>query len=178
MLFGKRVSLIVALSENRVIGVDNQLPWHLPNDLQFFKRVTLGKPIIMGRKTFLSIGKPLPGRENIVLTRDASTPLSTSDFSISSTTTLVIAHDLPQAIAQAHGDEVMIIGGETLFTQALQLGCVDTVYMTLVHTQLDGDAFFPELDSAQWRCIEREAHQRDDAHAFDYTFTTWVRNER
>lgn len=139
------VSLIVAVSNNNVIGVNNQLPWHLPEDLKYFKRVTMGKPIVMGRKTFESIGRPLPGRSNIVVTSSRGWHAEGVEVRHS----VEDAVDLAVEIAGRNGlDEVMIIGGEQLYRQALDL--VTRVYMTKVEVCLEGDAFFPELDTQNW----------------------------
>jgi len=141
------VSLIVAMAHNRVIGVDNKLPWHLPADLKYFKSVTLGKPIIMGRKTYESIGRPLPGRTNIVVTRNP-------DWHADGVT---VVASLDEAIAAAGDtDEVMIIGGAEIYGAALQ--AADRLYVTEVDLAVDGDAFFPAIDPALWREAERDPH--------------------
>jgi dihydrofolate reductase len=154
-----RVSLIVAMAADRVIGVDNALPWRLPDDLKRFKAVTLGKPVLMGRRTFESIGRPLPGRLNIVLTRNP-------DFRVAG----VVAVPSWAAALQAAGDapELMVIGGALLYTQALPLA--QRIYLTEVHAQVPGDAQFPEFAAAEWQEIEREEHPADERHAFAMTF--------
>jgi dihydrofolate reductase len=162
--------MIVAMAKNRVIGRENQLPWHLPEDLKYFKRVTMGKPIVMGRKTYESIGRPLPGRLNVVLTRDARwqaegvTPAQTIDGA------------LAVAIAQAESkekDEVMIIGGDQVY--ALCLPLVDRLYVTQVHAEVEGDAYFPEVDWSQWHQISSEDHQASDNNPYDYSFVVYDR---
>jgi dihydrofolate reductase len=140
------LSLIVARASNGVIGKDNQLPWHLPADLKYFKAVTMGKPIVMGRKTFQSIGRPLPGRQNIVVTRNP-------DFDSNGIT---VVHSVEAAIAAANQvAEIMLIGGTELYKLSLPL--VDRIYLTEIHQDFDGDAHFPLLNS-QWQEISREDH--------------------
>ena len=159
------LSLIAALSRNRVIGKDNQLPWRLPADLKHFKAVTLGKPVIMGRKTFESIGKPLPGRANIVVTRDPK-------FHAAG---IAIAHSLDDALAQAHdAPEIMLIGGAQLYTQAL--AHAQRLYLTLIHADVDGDAHFPDYEPADWRETAREDHAPDDSTPHPYSFVVLERN--
>ena len=159
------LSIIAALSRNRVIGKDNQLPWRLPADLKHFKAVTLGKPVIMGRKTFESIGKPLPGRDNIVVTRD---PQFRADG-------IAVAHSLDDALAQGRtAPEIMLIGGAQLYTQALPRA--QRLYLTLIHTDIDGDAHFPKYDPAAWRETAREDHAADDSNPHSYSFVILERN--
>lgn len=158
-----RLALICALAQNRAIGLNNQLPWHLPNDLQFFKRTTLGKAIIMGRKTYESIGKPLPGRRNIVITRQAH-------FAPAG---VVVAHSLEDALQQADTETAFVIGGGQLYAQALPLA--QQLYLTQVHTQLDGDTFFPEINLQHWQCLSQEHHPQDDRHAYAMDFQLWQR---
>lgn len=144
--------LIAAMGENRVIGVDNQLPWRLPGDLKYFKARTLGKPVVMGRKTFESIGRPLPGRLNIVVTRNP-------DWQAAG---VQVAHSLDAALALAAAaapEEIMLIGGAELYRQALPQA--DVLYLTEIDAEFAGDAFFPEVDLARWRIDREEAGQRD-----------------
>lgn len=157
-----RVTLIVAAADNGVIGRDNALPWHLPDDLKRFKQLTLGKPIVMGRKTFESIGKPLPGRQNIVVTRDANYRREG--------VTVVTSVD---AAVRAAGDapEVMIIGGAELFR--LFLPVAGRVHLTRVHGDVPGDIHWPELDTKVWRVVYREPHAADERHAWPMTFEVW-----
>lgn len=153
------LSIIAALSRNRVIGKDNQLPWRLPADLKHFKSVTLGKPVIMGRKTFESIGKPLPGRDNIVVTRD---PKFHADG-------ISVAHSLDDALAQAHDvPEIMLIGGAQLYAESLARA--QRLYLTLIHADVDGDAHFPDYDPADWRETAREDHAADENNHYSYSF--------
>ena len=134
-----RVCLIVAQATNRAIGKDNEMPWHLPEDLQYFKRMTLGKPIIMGRKTFESIGRPLPGRTNIVITRQTNWRANGAEGVASLDAALALA-------AQELPEEIMIIGGAQIYEASLPLA--DRIYLTQVHKTFAGDAFFPELDDS------------------------------
>ncbi|TNF35149.1 MAG: dihydrofolate reductase [Gammaproteobacteria bacterium] len=161
-----RVALIVGMAENGVIGRDNTLPWHLPADLQYFKRMTLGKPIIMGRKTFESIGRPLPGRTNIVLTRQPG-------FAPAG---VVVAANLDEALrlgqaqaARDGADEVMVIGGAAVYAEALPVA--DRLYITRVHLSPEGDARFPEPDPRQWQRLSAEPAP-DQAPC---TFERWER---
>ncbi|WP_205342038.1 type 3 dihydrofolate reductase [Denitrificimonas caeni] len=163
------VSLIVAATRNQVIGRDNQMPWHLPADLRYFKQQTLGKPIIMGRKTWESLGRPLPGRLNIVISRQADVELTGAD----------VFADLEAAIqrgqewaAEQGVDEVMVIGGGQLYQQALKLA--QRVYLTRIDLELEGDTFFPVLDAQQWRQTDAQAHPAQDQQP-GYTFEVWQR---
>ena len=157
--------MIAAMAEDRIIGLDNKMPWHLPADLQFFKRVTLGKPVIMGRKTYQSIGRPLPGRKNIVLTRDTSLTIEGVDC----VQTLEQAAELVGNV-----DEVMIIGGATIYQQFLEKA--DRLYITFIDLKTEGDTRFPDYQSvAQWQEIDREAHCKDEKNAHNYQFVTLER---
>ncbi|WP_435234669.1 type 3 dihydrofolate reductase [Psychromonas sp. PT13] len=160
-----KISMIVAMAENRVIGLDNKMPWHLPGDLKFFKRVTLGKPVIMGRKTYQSIGRPLPGRMNIVLTRD-------NDLHIEGVTCV---QTVEQALALvADVEEVMVIGGATIYQQFLSKAT--RLYLTFIDLNVDGDTLFPDYQAiADWNEIDREAHTADDKNAHNYQFVTLER---
>ena len=152
-----QLALIAAVSRNRVIGVDGQLPWHLPADLKRFKELTLGKPIIMGRATYDSIGRPLPKRLNIVVSSNPN--LSAPGCHI--------AQSLAQAIELAgEVDEVMVIGGQSLYQEALPLA--DRLYLTEVDSTVDGDRHFPDYDPAQWQEISRDCIHADEANAYDY----------
>ena len=159
-----RISLIVARAQNGVIGVDNQLPWHLPCDLKYFKRVTLGKPVIMGRKTYESIGRPLPGRTNVVVTRNA-------DWSAPG---VRVVQSLKDAVRMASAqaalddlDEVMVIGGATLYAEVMPQ--VDRMYLTEVELTPTGDAFFSAPDPSQFQLMSEdrhEAHEGVPAHSY------------
>ncbi len=159
-----RISLIVAAAANNVIGADGGLPWHLPNDFKYFKRVTMGKPIVMGRRTWESIGRPLPGRQNIVLTRDGG-------FDAPGATVVTSADDALAAAGDAA--ELMIIGGGQVYT--LYLGIAARIYLTRVATSVAGDTVFPELDGSEWRLVSTERHAADERHAFGYEFRVYER---
>jgi dihydrofolate reductase len=152
------ISLIAAMSNNRVIGNNNQLPWHLPNDLQHFKTLTVDKPIIMGRKTFDSIGRALPKRRNIVVSRQSGLTIPKCEVFTTIDDAISATQDEP---------ETMIIGGATIYEQTIQYA--DRIYLTVVDTTIEGDAFFPKW-SDDWRVTSEHAHKKDDEHAFDYTF--------
>ena len=154
-----RIALIAAMAENRVIGRDNGLPWRLSADLRRFKSLTMGKPVIMGRKTYESIGKPLPGRSNIVVTRDPHYRAPGCR----------VVHSLEQALEAGAGHaEVMVIGGAELYRQAL--GRAQRMYLTLIRAEVDGDTLFPDIEPQQWRELERESHCADENNQYDYDF--------
>ena len=160
------ISAIAAVAKNHVIGKDNQIPWYLPADLAYFKRTTLNHWVLMGRNSFHSIGKPLPKRTNVVITRD---PFFTADG-------VLVAHSLDEALALAedHGvPEVFIIGGGEIYRQSAALW--DKVYLTEVDLEPEGDVFFPELDPAEWQETWREAHAPDEKNEIAYTFRTLER---
>jgi dihydrofolate reductase len=163
------VSLIVAAAANGVIGCDNQMPWHLPEDLAHFKRLTLGHPVVMGRKTYESIlaalGKPLPGRTNIVVTRQAG-------FAAPG---CIVAASLDAALAAAAraAEEIFVIGGAEIYRLALERA--DRVYLTRIDAAFDGDATFPALDPAAWRETERENHPPVCGRAFGFAFLRYER---
>ena len=160
------ISLIVAMDKNRVIGVDNKLPWHLPADLKRFKALTNGHHIVMGRKTYESIGKPLPNRTNVIVTRQ-------QDYKVEG---CKIVHSLDAAMMVTQGDdEAFIIGGADLFKQAIKFA--DKVYLTVVDTKVArGDTYFPELDPGRWKLVDKEQHQADEKNPFAYEYLTYVRN--
>lgn len=162
-----KVAIAVATSENNAIGKDNQLLWHLPADLKFFKNTTMGCPVVMGRKTFQSIGRTLPGRKNVVITRDASFN-SDKQFDIDVVGSLESALDVLKDF-----ETVFIIGGGEIYKQALPI--TEVVYRTMVHTQIDGDTFFPELDSNEFKLVWEEKHLADEKNKFDYTFQKFER---
>jgi dihydrofolate reductase len=158
-----KISLIVAVSRNGVIGIDNQLPWHLPEDLKYFKSVTMGKPIIMGRKTFDSIGRPLPGRTNIVITRNSSWQVEGVEVA----QTLAQAMTLGKlACAQADVDEVMVIGGEQIYRMTLP--AADRLYLTEVQAEVEGDATFPEFDAKDWQQVSEQLPEVTDTHPYRF----------
>ena len=150
-----RLSLIVAMAKNRTIGLDGAMPWHIPEDLKFFKRVTMGHPVIMGRKTYQSIGAALPGRTNIVVTRNKDFEAADAD----------VVHDLSEALTKAKAteelrrpdggrEEIFVIGGADIYGQALPEA--QRIYMTEVHQDIPGDAFFPELAEGEWKETDRQ----------------------
>lgn len=156
-----RVTLIVAMDEGGVIGRDGRLPWRQPADLMHFKVLTMGKAILMGRKTFDSIGKPLPGRRNLVLTRDVA-------WAHEGTTTV---HSLQEALQHAGpASELMVIGGADIFRLALQRA--QRIYLTRIHANVEGDARFPPIDWSVWRELERQEFAADEKHAYAMTFAT------
>ncbi len=157
------ISMIVAADENNVIGKDNDLIWHLPDDLRFFKQKTSGHAIIMGRKTFESVGKPLPNRTNIIITRDK---LFRADG-------CQVVHSLEEALKLTEEEEeVFIVGGEQIYRQALPVA--DRIYLTRVHHSFDGDRHFPVLGN-EWKEVESIAHTADEKHAYSFTFMTYQR---
>ncbi|MFY0657240.1 MAG: dihydrofolate reductase [Neptunomonas phycophila] len=167
-----RLAMIVAQSSNRVIGRDNKLPWYLPGDLKYFKQATMGKPIIMGRKTFESIGKPLPGRLNIVISRDASFTAQ----GIKVVMSLPDAIELAESQALIDGvDEAMIIGGAQIY--ALALPEVERLYITQVHADIEGDAYFPEFNRSQWTELGREDFSAQGPNPYDYSFIVYQRSK-
>ncbi len=160
-----KLAVIVAQSENRVIGRNNKLPWHLPEDLKYFKSVTMGKAIIMGRKTYDSIGRPLPGRTNIVVTRDPDYCVEGVEIVYS----LEAAIDKAEALSLINGnDEALVIGGSQLYQQALSKA--DRLYLTQVHHQVCGDAYFPEVLASEWQQVGRHDFEADDRNPYNYSF--------
>ena len=165
------ISHLVAASENNVIGKHNQIPWHLPNDLKFFKNKSWGMPVIMGRNTYESLDKPLPGRINVVVTTN-------KDWRREDVT---VVHDIPQAIKKAcesDCNELFIIGGGEIFKQTMDI--VNRIYLTRVHTTIDGDVFYPAFDESKpagrtggWKLISEDPHPADEKHQFAYTFQLW-----
>lgn len=164
-------ALIVAMAQNRVIGRNNNLPWYLPGDLKYFKQATMGKPIIMGRKTWDSIGRPLPGRMNVVISRNESwqAPAGTT-----AATSLQAALKKAEAQAELDGvEEVMVIGGGQIYAEALPL--VDRIYITQVHASVEGDAYFPEMNWDEWEEIGREDFSASDNNPYNYSFVVYQR---
>jgi dihydrofolate reductase len=162
------ISLIVAASTNNAIGKNNQLLWHLPNDLKFFKNNTWGMPVIMGRKTFEAVNKPLPGRFNIVITRQ-------DNWNVDG---VIVATDLNDAVnkaAETNCNETFIIGGGEIYNQAFEMA--DKIYLTRVHTHIEGDTFFPIVDESKWELGSIQEFAADEKHAFAYSFQTWERKD-
>jgi len=162
------VSLIWAMADNRVIGIENRLPWKLPADMKWFRSQTMGKPIVMGRLTFESFGaKPLPGRRNLIVSRNPDYRAEGAE----------VFDSLEAALAAAAEDEeVMVIGGASLYAQALPHA--DRLYMTLVHTALEGDAHFPDVDMAQWQEVERTDSVADEKNPYPYSFVILQRRQQ
>jgi dihydrofolate reductase len=159
------LSLIAAASENNVIGKNNDLPWVLPNDMKYFKNITWGMPLIMGRKTFESMkNEPLTGRINIVITRQ-------TDWKPKGAVILNNWNDAVFVAKDADCQEVFVIGGGEIFKDAIKKA--DRIYMTRVHTIVDGDAFFPEIDEKKWKLHSKRDCFSDAKHKFDYSFEVW-----
>lgn len=159
----KSISLIVAMDESGLIGRDNALPWRLPEDLKQFRRLTLGKTVLMGRKTFESLGKPLDGRQNWVLSRDLA-------FRANG---VRVFRDLDDALAAHESGELMVIGGAAVFRDSLARA--QRIYLTRVHAKLEGDTWFPDFDSGTFRETAREDRAADERHAHAYSFVTLER---
>ncbi|MEQ7871883.1 dihydrofolate reductase [Chromohalobacter salexigens] len=167
------IALVAAMSRNRVIGVDNQLPWHLPEDLKFFKAVTMSKPLVMGRKTFESIGRPLPGRLNIVVTRDRGYAQDHDGIRV--------CHDLASALDMADGqaiidgvEDICVIGGGEIFAEALP--CATRLYLTEVDIEVEGDAWFPAFDAREWQETQRVPGQGGEGKP-EYAFVHYTRRD-
>jgi len=161
-----KLTAVVAASDNDVIGRDNALPWHLPADLAYFKRVTMGKPMLMGRKTFESIGRPLPGRRNLVLSRQG--------FSAPGVETVATVEEACERVTGA--PELMVIGGAEVFRLAMPY--LDHLHLTRVHTDVEGDVFLPPLAAGEWREVRREDHPADDRNAIAMSFIEMQRVSR
>lgn len=159
-----RISLIVAMAKNRVIGADNKIPWHLPNELKLFKSLTMGHHIIMGRRTYESIGRLLPGRTTVIVTRQR-------DYTVPGA---VIAHSIEEAIESCRGDdECFVIGGADLFRETLPVA--DRLYLTVVDAEPEGDTFMPAMDMSLWRETRSESFAPDEKHAHAYRFVIYDR---
>lgn len=159
------LTIIAAASENNALGKDNQLVWHLPDDFKRFKTITSGHYIIMGRKTFESFPKPLPNRTHIIITRQKDYKAPEGCF---------VASTLNKAISLCpENDEIFIIGGGQIYKQSIELA--DKIDLTRVHTTIEADTFFPEIDENQWKLVFEESHSKDEKHAFDFTFLTYVK---
>ncbi|WP_319379870.1 type 3 dihydrofolate reductase [Thiomicrorhabdus sp.] len=161
-----KIAMIAAMTDERVIGLDNDMPWHLPDDLRHFKAKTTGKPVIMGRKTFESIGsRPLPNRPNIVISRNTELQLDGVEVFSS-------VDDALQSLGEV--EEAIIMGGGQLYAQMLPRA--DRLYLTLIHAQIDGDTHFPDWRAFPWREIERENHPVDERHRYAFDFVTLDRD--
>ncbi|MBI1887929.1 MAG: dihydrofolate reductase [Nitrosomonadales bacterium] len=163
----KSLSLIVAMAKNRTIGIDNTLPWRIPEDLKHFKRLTMGHHLIMGRKTYDSIGKPLPGRTTVVVSRDRNLIIEGCS----------VAHSLPEAIASCASDtQIFVVGGADVYAQAL--GLADMLLITEIQQEIAGDAWFPEFDRSEWLEVSREIHYQEIPEPLEYHFVAYRRNGR
>ena len=159
-----RIALVAALDRNHAIGRDGAMPWHLPDDLKRFKQLTLGKPVLMGRKTALAIGRPLPGRRNLVLTRSGAAPFAGQETVAS----------IPDAIEIVRGEELMVVGGGEVYALALPLAT--DLHLTWIDTEADkADAFFPRFDAAEWKEAARVPHAADARHEYSFSFVDYVR---
>jgi dihydrofolate reductase len=157
------VTIVVAISENHVIGKDNKLLWHMPTDLKHFKEITTGHTVIMGRKTYESVGKPLPNRRNIIITRQNIT-IEGCEVVNSIETALSLCKDEA---------EVFIVGGAEIYKEAISL--TDRIYLTIIHKEFEGDSFFPEINEQEWKEVFREDHQPDQKNLLPYSFVTLQR---
>lgn len=163
-ILNPKISILVAMAKNRTIGVNNTLPWRCPEDLKHFKTLTMGHHMIMGRKTFDSIGKPLPGRTTVVVSRNAELKIEGC----------VVVHSLQEAIAACTEDpEIFVVGGAELYQQAISL--VDTLYITEIQQEVEGDAHFPEFDMNAWRETAREVRSQETPQPLEYHFVTYRR---
>ena len=161
-----KISMIAAMAHDRVIGKDNQMPWHLPADLAHFKRVTLGKPVLMGRKTFESIGRPLPGRRNLVISRNP-------DYQAEGIEVVGSVEAALALLAGSSVEELMVIGGGHLYAEMLP--SADCLYLTRIDLAVEGDTRFPAFDDGQWRRIACESQPADEKNPHPYSFETWLR---
>lgn len=159
------ISIIAAMTDDRLIGLDNTLPWRLPADLKHFKQLTIGKPIIMGRKTFDSIGRPLPDRKNIIISRNQDLIIPDCDTVTSIDAAVELAGDV---------SEIMIIGGAQIYAHALPK--TTRMYLTLVHVKIDGDTYFPEWNQDEWSVVSKETYQADELNQYDYSFVEMAKN--
>ncbi|MGP4079620.1 dihydrofolate reductase [Pseudalkalibacillus sp. R45] len=158
------ISLLLAMGMDRVMGKDNDLPWHLPEDLKWFKRVSSGHTIIMGRKTYESIGKPLPNRKNVIVTNDKNYEAEGC----------VVTHSLDEALRQ-DGEELIVIGGAEIFKQVLEKA--SRIYLTYIDEEFEGDTYFPELDESKWELKSKEKGIKDEKNPYDYYFMIYDRKE-
>jgi dihydrofolate reductase len=160
------ISFIFAMDHNRAIGKDNQLPWHLPADLKFFKRITTGHPILMGRKTYQSIGKPLPGRRNVVITQDPNFTAEGCE----------IVHSAREAAAQFQQEELFVIGGSEIFR--LFLPQVDRMYITRIEHEFAADTHFPEVDMQEWTIVSNDQGIQDEKNPYEYYFQIYEKKSK
>jgi len=158
------ISLVVAAATNNVIGKAGQLPWNLPNDMKFFKNVTWGMPVIMGRKTFESLGKPLPGRKNIIISRQPG-------LKIDGAVVVKSLEDATFLVKEMDVKEMMVIGGGEIFKTVFEKA--GRIYLTRVEASPEGDAYFPVIDTKEWKMVSRKDHTADEKHAYNYSFQVW-----
>lgn len=160
------ISLVVAAANNHMIGKDNRLLWHLPNDMKFFKNVTWGMPVVMGRKTFESLGKPLPGRKNIILSRKQG-------LQIEGTVVVKNIEDAIFLVKEMDVKEMMVIGGGEIFNQVFAKA--KRIYLTRVDAAPEGDTWFPVIHPDEWKLVSQKDHEADEKHAYNYSFQVWER---
>lgn len=160
------ISLVVASASNNAIGKDNKMPWHLPNDMRHFKNITWGMPVIMGRKTFESLGKPLAGRKNIVVTQQPS-------WKAEGAIAVKNLDDAMFVAKQTDAKEIMVIGGGEIYKQFFPKA--DRIYLTRVETEPEADTFFPAIDPAQWRLVNKKDYEADEKNSYKYSFQQWDR---
>ena len=160
------ISFVVAVAKNNVIGKDNQLVWNLPNDMKFFKNVTWGMPVVMGRKSFESLGKALPGRKNIVLTRQEG-------WNARDVIVVKSMEEAKAVVKEMDVKEMMVIGGGEIFKMVMPEA--KRIYLTRVDAEPEGDAFFPKVDPAEWELVSKKDHEADAKHAYNYSFQIWER---
>mgnify|MGYP001823962506 FL=1 len=163
MIGGKRISIVAAMARNRAIGIRGAMPWHLPRELRHFKETTMGKPIVMGRKTWESIGRALPGRQNLVVSRNPEFRADGCE----------ITQSLEAAVRQARGDEVMVIGGGQLYVQALPVA--DRMVLTLVDCEPDADTWFPQWPESEWEQVSSREETADDKNPYSYRVIELIR---
>ncbi|MDP2541573.1 dihydrofolate reductase [Tenacibaculum discolor] len=161
------ITLIAAIAKNNALGKDNDLIWHLPADLKRFKKVTTGHPILMGRNTFESIGKPLPNRTSIIITRN-------NNYFIDG---CLIANSIEQAIELVEGNDAFIIGGAQIYKEALKQNLVDRLDITVLHHEFEADAFFPKIDMNIWKEVAREDFKADEKNKYDYSFVSYEKRK-
>ena len=162
------LSHLVAADENNIIGGNNTLPWHLPNDLKYFKNRTWGMPVIMGRKTYESVDKPLPGRRNIVIT-------SNNEWQREDVFTAANLQSAIEIAGETDAKEIFIIGGGEIFKQSIDL--INRIYLTRVHANVQGDIYYPQFNKSQWRLDSAKRFEADEKHQYAYTFEVWEKNE-
>jgi dihydrofolate reductase len=160
------ISLVVAAAKNDVIGKDNKLLWHLPNDMKFFKNVTWGLPVVMGRKTFEALGKPLNGRKNIIITRQ-------TDWDVEGTIAVKSLEDATFLVKNMDVKEMMVIGGGEIYRMAFEKA--KRIYLTRVDATPEGDTYFPHVDPKTWKLVSQKDHEADEKHKYAYSFQVWER---